>query len=127
MSNVSVMGAVLLYDGDCAFCTRVARLAPALRLGAEMKPLQSVDLEALGVSPARAASEIPFVAHDGSVSYGHEAFANVIRTGPWPGRAAGRLALIWPISDAGRLFYRLVAQNRHRLPGATDSCRLPIT
>jgi predicted DCC family thiol-disulfide oxidoreductase YuxK len=120
------MGAVLLFDADCGFCTRVARLAPTLRLAADVKPLQSVDLEALGVSPDRASKEIPFVAEDGTVSYGHEAFANVMRTGPWPGRAAGRLALVWPASQVGRAVYRVVARNRHRLPGATDACRLPI-
>jgi predicted DCC family thiol-disulfide oxidoreductase YuxK len=121
------MGAQLLFDGDCAFCSRVARLAPKLRLTAEVKPLQSVDLESLGVSAERATEEIPFVAYDGTVSYGHEALANVLRTGPWPEKAVGRLVLVWPVSAAGRAIYRLVSRNRHRLPGATDACRLPVS
>ena len=64
---------VLLYDADCAFCTRHAQVAGRLRLRAQVRPLQSVDLGALGVSAERGRAELPFVDAGGRVSYGHRA------------------------------------------------------
>ena len=64
---------VLLYGADCAFCTRYAQVAGRLRLRAQVRPLQSVDLGALGVSAERGRAELPFVDAGGRVSYGHRA------------------------------------------------------
>ncbi len=36
----------------------------------------------------------------------------------------GRLMLVPPVSWLAAAVYAVVARNRHRLPGATDACRV---
>jgi predicted DCC family thiol-disulfide oxidoreductase YuxK len=117
----------LLYDADCGFCTRAAGLARRLPLQVEIAALQSVDLERLGVSPERALAEMPYVAADGSVSYGHEAVAAALGTGTLPFRTLGRLIVLPGIGRVSGLGYRWIARHRHQLPGGTPACALPPT
>ena len=112
----------LLYDADCGFCTRSASWL-ARRGVPGVRPMQSVDLDALGVDAVRATREIPAVLASGEVVYGARAIGEALRQGPWWLRAAGwliRRPLAWPAA----LAYRLVARYRHRLPGGTGECRL---
>ena len=119
------MGALLLYDGDCAFCTRTAALIPRLHLRLDVKAIGSVDLGMLGVSPARAVRELPYVAANGEVSCGYPAIARALRTGNLALRLLGRVLQLWPLRLLGGDDYRLVAENRQRLPGGTPACALP--
>jgi len=115
---------VLLFDGDCAFCTSCARLAEKrIRPDAEIVPWQFADLAALGVSEEQAADAVRWVDTDGTVRSGHEAIAAMlIASGPiW--RIVGRALLLPGISWMAARVYRLVADNRHRLPGGTPACR----
>jgi len=120
----------LLYDADCGFCTQSAHWLRRRRLGAAIEPLQRADLAALGVDPVRARREIPFVSDDSgtprhtTVSYGAEAVAWALLTGGPGWRLVGRLLLHPPLSWPARAVYVLVAANRHRLPGASESCRI---
>jgi predicted DCC family thiol-disulfide oxidoreductase YuxK len=115
---------VLLYDADCAFCTRSAQVATRLRLRAQVRSLQSVDLDALAVSPERAAAELPFVDAAGRVWYGHRAVAAALSTSRTPltllGRPLGLRLLDRPLER----LYRWVASNRYRLPGGSATCRV---
>jgi predicted DCC family thiol-disulfide oxidoreductase YuxK len=115
----------LLYDADCAFCTRTAAFGPKLRLTALIVPMQSRDLPRLGVQPERAKREVPFVSPTGAVCYGHRAIAAMLRTGPLPMRLAGAALTIWPVSAVARLVYAWVSRHRHSLPGGTAACALP--
>jgi predicted DCC family thiol-disulfide oxidoreductase YuxK len=114
----------LLYDGDCGFCTRAARLADRA-LSVDVVPLQTVDLAALGVDANRAREELPFRAATGEVSYGSDAIAAaLIATGglrAW----LGRVMLARPVRIVARAAYRLVSRNRGRLPGGTPACAAP--
>jgi predicted DCC family thiol-disulfide oxidoreductase YuxK len=114
---------VLLYDGDCSFCTSCVRLTER-RIGpdAEVVPWQLADLAALGVSEAEAAEAVQWVGGDGVVRSGHEAVAAMlIASGPaW--RIAGRALLLPGVSWVAAHAYRLIAANRHRLPGGTPAC-----
>ncbi|MBN9609079.1 MAG: hypothetical protein BGO26_14245 [Actinobacteria bacterium 69-20] len=118
--------ALLLFDADCGFCTRAAAIAPRLRLDVDVRPLQGADLPSLGVSADRAWREIPLVAPDGRVRYGHEAIAGALATGGSAARLAARIMLSWPIDGLAAAVYRLVARNRHRLPGGTATCRITL-
>lgn len=117
--------AILLYDADCGFCTRAAGAAQRLRLDLVVQPIVPGRLAGLGVDVERAARELPFVAADGSVSYGHRAVAHALGTGPLPARVIGRAldARIWRRPAAAA--YGWVARHRHELPGGTSSCALP--
>jgi predicted DCC family thiol-disulfide oxidoreductase YuxK len=115
---------VLLFDGDCAFCTTCARFVERrIRPRAEVVAWQFADLGALGVSAEQASDAVRWIGPDGAVSSGHEAIAAMlVASGPiW--RLAGRTLLLPGISWVAARVYRLVADNRHRLPGGTPACR----
>jgi predicted DCC family thiol-disulfide oxidoreductase YuxK len=113
---------VLLYDGDCAFCSSCARVLQRIAPNAEIVAWQLTDLVALGVSERQANEAVQWVQLDRTVSSGHEAIAAMlIAAGPiW--RLAGHLLLLPGISWIAAKVYRLVAENRHRLPGGTPAC-----
>lgn len=113
---------MLLYDGDCAFCTKCARLLE--RIGAEAKivPWQFADLAELGVTEEEASEAVQWVGTDGAVRSGHEAIAAVLGRAGRFWRALGRMLLLPGISRVAARVYRLVADNRYRLPGGTPAC-----
>lgn len=121
------MTGTLLYDPDCGFCTRCAGLLQRWRLGCTVLPMDDGLLARHGVDPARAAREIPFVDGDGGVLHGSAAIAAALRTGPLPARLAGRMLQLPVVRSVAAVVYRVVARNRHRLPGGSASCRLDTT
>jgi predicted DCC family thiol-disulfide oxidoreductase YuxK len=118
--------AVLLYDGDCAFCTSCARALQRIGPAAEVVAWQSADLAVLGVSEEQATAAVQWVQANGTIRSGHEAIAATLNTaGPIWARV-GRIVLLPGISWMAAKVYRLVAENRHRLPGGTPACRRGI-
>ena len=115
---------VLLYDGDCAFCTSCARLIERrVRPRADVVPWQFADLEALGVSAEQATAAVQWICVDGGVRSGHEAIAATLRAGAPLWRPFGRLLVLPGIGWVAARAYELVAANRYRLPGGTPACR----
>jgi predicted DCC family thiol-disulfide oxidoreductase YuxK len=121
---------LLVFDGDCAFCTTSATwLAERLRrddgANASIVPWQFTDLAALGTTPARAQREVLWVDAAGAVYGGAEAFARWLRF------RGGRYALLGVVlglpgvRQLARSAYRLIAANRHRMPGGSPACELP--
>ncbi len=113
---------VLVYDGDCAFCTRCARFAQRIAPDAEVVAWQLTDLAELGITEEQAADAVQWVQVDGAVRSGHEAVAATLSNAGWIGRLIGRAVLLPGISWMAARAYRLVADNRHRLPGGTPAC-----
>ncbi|HXR31073.1 MAG TPA: DUF393 domain-containing protein [Solirubrobacterales bacterium] len=117
---------VLLYDGDCAFCTTCVQLVEKrIEPDAEIVAWQLADLTQLGVSERQAAGAVQWVEPNGAVRSGHEAIAAMLSSaGPfW--RLIGRILLLPGISWTAAQAYRVVAANRHRLPGGTPACERP--
>jgi predicted DCC family thiol-disulfide oxidoreductase YuxK len=115
---------VLVFDGDCAFCTSCARLVEKrIRPDAEIVAWQFADLASLGVSEEQATDAVQWVEADGAVRSGHEAIAAMLIASAPIWGIAGRALLLPGISWAAARIYRLVAANRHRLPGGTPACR----
>jgi predicted DCC family thiol-disulfide oxidoreductase YuxK len=113
---------VLLFDGDCAFCTSAVRVLERIGPEAEIVAWQLADLDQLGVTERQAADALRWVRTDGTIRSGHEAIAAALGTAGGIWRIAGRI-LLWPgISWIAARVYRLVADNRHRLPGGTPAC-----
>ncbi len=112
----------MLFDADCGFCTRSAGWVRRLPFDVEQAAIQSSDLDALGVDADRALLEMPFVAADGTVRYGHRAWAAVLRTGPLLARVVGGLLDSRLLSRPAAWVYRWVSRNRDRLPGGTPTC-----
>jgi predicted DCC family thiol-disulfide oxidoreductase YuxK len=114
--------AVLVYDGDCAFCTTSVRVLERIGPDAEMVAWQLTDLAELGLTEAEAAAAVQWVEIDGTVRSGHEAIAAALKTAGGAWKTLGRLILSPGISWLAARVYRLVAANRHRLPGGTPAC-----
>ncbi|MFF3437180.1 DCC1-like thiol-disulfide oxidoreductase family protein [Streptosporangium sp. NPDC002721] len=117
---------VLVFDGDCGFCTTSVRFAER-RVGvrARVVPWQFADLRALGVTRERAEREVLWVAEDGRVSGGAQAVARLLIAAGLPWSPLGFVLRVPPFRWVARGVYRLVAANRHRLPGGTPACALP--
>jgi predicted DCC family thiol-disulfide oxidoreductase YuxK len=113
---------VLVFDGDCAFCTSSARLLERIGPKAEIVPWQLADLDELGITAARATEAVQWIGTDGTVRSGHEAIAAALGTAGWPWRIAGRLISLSGISALAAVAYRWIARNRYRLPGGTPAC-----
>lgn len=114
---------MLVFDGDCAFCSSCARLLERrVRPDAEIVAWQVADLDELGITGAQAATAVRWVEADGSVRTGHEAIAAAFGAARPAWRAAGRALLLPGIAPLAAVSYRLVARNRHRLPGGTPAC-----
>jgi predicted DCC family thiol-disulfide oxidoreductase YuxK len=114
---------VLVFDGDCAFCTSCARLLERIGPEADVVAWQVADLDELGITAAQAAEAVRWIEPDGTVRSGHEAVAAALRTtanSVW--RAFGRALLLPGLSPLAAASYRLIARNRHRLPGGTPAC-----
>ncbi|WP_440082456.1 thiol-disulfide oxidoreductase DCC family protein [Streptosporangium sp. LJ11] len=115
---------VLVFDGDCGFCTTSVRFAER-RVGvrARVVPWQFADLRALGVTRERAEREVLWV-ENGRVYGGAQAVARLLISAGLPWSPLGLVLRIPPFRWVARGIYRLVAANRHRLPGGTPACAL---
>ena len=116
---------VLVYDGDCGFCTTCARFLERIGPDAEIVAWQLTDLTELGVTEDEAADAVQWVAPDGTVRSGHEAIAAVLSSAGRIWGIAGRLLVLPGVSWLASRAYRLTADNRYRLPGGTPACARP--
>ena len=117
---------LLVFDGDCAFCTTsVERGRHLLTVFPEAKPHQWADLNELGLTERDVTRYAWYL--DGARRYrGHAAVAAVLRLQRGVGwRFLGHLLVTPPFSWAAALAYRFVARFRHRLPGGTPACAMP--
>ena len=130
---------VLVFDGDCGFCTTSARFevrwvvrrrpglaepAAGPSAGPSVQPWQRLDLASLGLTPEQCITAVQWVGKGGQVASGHEAIAAVLRAGHPVWRPLGVLLVTPGFSAlAGRL-YRWVARHRYAMPGGTPACRM---
>ncbi len=122
----SSRGPLLVFDGDCAFCTTsVNRLEAVLPRFPESQPWQWLDLDALGLTRDDVTQFAWFLS--GKHHYGgHLAFSALLRMQPTLGwRFLGNLLRTPPFSWAAAVGYQLISRNRSRLPGGTPACALP--
>lgn len=117
---------VLLYDGDCAFCSSCARLAERWVPGpTRLVPWQQVDLDRLGVRREQAEEAVVWVASPTDHTAGPEAIADLLRSSrPW-WRVLGRILGWRPVLAVAWPAYHWVSAHRHRFPGGTPACSLP--
>jgi len=113
---------ILVYDGDCAFCSRCARILERIGPDAEIVAGQFTDLAELGITEEQATDAVQWVQIDGTVRSGHEAIAATLNTAGRIWNIIGRMVLLPGISWMAAKIYRLVADNRYRLPGSTPAC-----
>ena len=117
---------ILVFDGDCGFCTTCARfLARSVVRGGTVSiaPWQQLDLERLGLTEELCRSAVQWVGEDGQVAGGHAAIAGVLRTGHLVWRPIGWLLLAPGFAHLARYLYSWIADHRYALPGGTPACR----
>lgn len=116
---------LLVYDGDCGFCTKSARWGAAGVVGpVSVQPWQSLDLAELGLTEQDVTSAAWWFDDDGAKHRGSRAAAGVLAASRGWRRLAGLLLQVPPISWLAIPAYALVARYRYKLPGATDACRV---
>jgi predicted DCC family thiol-disulfide oxidoreductase YuxK len=119
----------LVFDGDCGFCTSSVRWAerwarPAVRF----VPWQDLDLAAHGLTTEAVTSSVQWLSPRTArrpIPHGSAAVARTLLRSRWPFRLAGALMLVPPISWLAQGVYRLIANNRYRMPGGTPACAVP--
>lgn len=115
----------LVYDADCAFCTRSVRLLERWvdRRGRyDVRPWQELDLAAVGLTEQDCDEAAQFITADGSIRSGHRAIASAMVQGAPGWRPAGHLLLAPGVSWVAGRAYRWIAAHRHLLPGGTAAC-----
>lgn len=117
---------LFLFDGDCGLCQKAidrmkSRIAPRI----DFATYQSVDLDALGVTLATCLEGPVLVRADGSHVVGVGAMAGMLRTARNPYPFFGRVMMAPVVSQLLNRVQSVFYQNRHRLPGGTEACRLP--
>jgi predicted DCC family thiol-disulfide oxidoreductase YuxK len=120
---------VLIYDGDCQFCQLSLDFGiKNLRIFPQYVAFQKIDPKDFGLTASQVRSQI-WLAQKIPASTkalgGHLAAGAILRLQPslWL-RVLGWLASTPPFSWAADLFYKLIAANRHRLPGGSRNCKL---
>jgi predicted DCC family thiol-disulfide oxidoreductase YuxK len=119
---------LLVYDGDCSFCSSTARWIIARWQGPQQavawQDLSDSQLERLGLTLDDVRCAAWWIDAAGRRSRGHLAIARALRAAHgWPS-LLGRILLVPPFRWLAAGAYPLVARWRHRLPGGTSACRM---
>jgi predicted DCC family thiol-disulfide oxidoreductase YuxK len=117
---------VLIFDGDCSFCTSTAHwIEKRLPDDVEVVAWQFVDdLGALGLTPEMGSAKAWWITPDGRRRGGHLAVGEALRAAGGFWGLVGRIMLVPPVSWIARPVYWVIAKNRHRMPGGTPACRI---
>lgn len=117
---------VLVFDGDCGFCTTSARfLERRIVSGGSVlvAPWQRLDLDQLGLTQDQCREAVQWVGENGQVASGHAAIAATLRAGHPVWRPVGALLVAPGFSWLAARVYSWVAGHRYALPGGTPACR----
>lgn len=115
---------LLLFDGDCGFCTAVVDwLASRLGRRARALPWQHADLGGLGLERDEAADAVWWIEPAGDRFRGHRAVAKALEACGAPWSLAGSLLEKPGIRRLAAAGYGVVSRNRHRLPGTQPANR----
>lgn len=117
----SAASGLLIYDGDCGFCTASARWYGARSGAGAIAPWQSLELGEYGLDLTEVSTAAYWV-HCGQRWRGADGIAQALKacSGGW--HFVGTVLTNPPALWIARLIYPVVALNRHRLPGSIDTC-----
>ncbi|MFM6967999.1 MAG: thiol-disulfide oxidoreductase DCC family protein [Microbacteriaceae bacterium] len=118
--------AVLVFDGDCGFCTSTANAVVRLsRVPVTAVAWQLTDVLQFGLTEQQTSSRVYLVLGEERFG-GHLAFAYLLFIQPnWLLKSVGWLLTVPPFCWLASIGYALVSRFRHRLPGGTPACKLP--
>jgi predicted DCC family thiol-disulfide oxidoreductase YuxK len=125
--NTPISRPVLVFDGDCAFCTTSARFATrwVVREGSTcIAPWQQLDLHQFGLTEDQCLAAVQWVGEGGQVLSGHAAIAATLRAGHPVWRPVGALLVAPGFSWLAAKVYAWIAAHRYQMPGGTPACRI---
>ncbi len=96
---------LLIFDGDCGFCTTSARFASRWvdrRHRYDIQPWQQVDLAPFGLTEEDCIAAAQFVRRDGTVVAAHLAIAEGLKHGALPWRPLGHAMTLPGVSCSCR-------------------------
>ncbi len=118
---------VLVFDGDCGFCTSAAEWAARRFTDGERavawQQLSETELESLGLSRDQVANAAWWVRADGGLERGHRAVGMALRAGGGWRRLPAFVMLTPPTNLVAGAVYGLVVKYRYKLPGGTAACQ----
>jgi predicted DCC family thiol-disulfide oxidoreductase YuxK len=119
------MQPVVIYDGDCGFCSRSVRFAQT-RVAPNLVylPSQKVNLADYGLTKADCEKALQFVSSDNQVVAAERAVIQILKQGNIGFRYLGLLMLLPGAKLLSKLGYQLVARNRGKLSGSTNACQV---
>ena len=119
---------MLIYDGDCSFCTACANWAAARwRDPVRRVPWQALgadELAAFALTGDQVRCAAWWIDETGGHFRGHLAIAQALRAGSGWSAALGQVLFVPPFRWVGAASYPVIARARHRLPGGTPACRM---
>ena len=117
---------LMIFDGDCSFCTSSANWAVKhSKVAVTATPWQFLDLSKFGLTEADTAVKAYLVV-DGKNYGGSDCFAMMCRIQKNPfAKLLGWIMMFWAFRWVFAIGYRIVAKNRHRMPGGTPACAMP--
>jgi predicted DCC family thiol-disulfide oxidoreductase YuxK len=116
---------VLIFDGDCGFCTTVSNFAVRdTRKPAIAEAWQLVDVSKYGLTKEAAAKRVYLITGERTYSASRAVAHLLANKKNFGFRAIGFLLMVPPISWLALPGYYLVARFRHKLPGGTPACKL---
>jgi predicted DCC family thiol-disulfide oxidoreductase YuxK len=120
------MSRLLVFDGDCGFCTSSVRFADRwIKPPAEALPWQRADLDALGLTEAQCNEAVQYRDRGGRWHSAGRAVAALLIDSRFPWSLLGRLARVPGLAWIVDRLYELVSANRGKLPGGTPACQAP--
>jgi len=124
-STASATRPLLVFDGDCAFCSTSVRTG-ARWIGRmpTATPYQFADLDALGLTAAECELAVKYVDRDRRIHSGEDAVSRLLIDAGKGWWLLGSIMRVPGIHWFSGVAYRWVARNRHRLPGGTPACSL---
>jgi len=116
---------VLVWDGDCAFCARcVSFIERRIKTDARIVAHQKADLAALGLTTEQCQAALQWVGADRTIRQGSRAVAALLRSSSLAWGILGAVIDLPVVRVVSSAIYKLIANNRHLLPGGTDACAL---
>jgi predicted DCC family thiol-disulfide oxidoreductase YuxK len=123
-----VSSSVLVFDGDCGFCTASARFIERyVHPPARVVAWQRADLAEIGLTRAECVEAVQWVGADGRRGAGPVAVGYLLRAAPLGWKPLGWLLLLPPVRWLAWPVYRWIARHRHQLPGGSPACALLLT
>ena len=117
--------AIVIYDGDCAFCSSAARFAQRrVAPNLNYSPYQLTELAKHGISTEQARSSLKFVTDSNDVLSAHLAVSQIMRNGNKVWRLVGIISTLPIVRSLAALGYMVPAKYRHKLPGGTATCKM---